>query len=197
MALLTLLLVAYVAIVLLPLVLAVGLGPVSGGNVLYEFGRSLALTAIPILTLQPLLALRNSWIDRSAGKGNSLRFHKAMGVAALVGLLLHPVSLAGGGAGRRLLISWDFPWFILVGKAALVLLTAHVVLALLRSASGLGFKRWKQVHGAAAPLILIGGFVHSWHAGDDLRSSVLQAYWIALAVLAAAVWLHGRLGRTV
>jgi predicted ferric reductase len=197
MALLSCLVLAYVAIVLLPLWLAVGFGPVSAGNVVYEFGRSLALTAFPIVALQPLLGARISWIDRLAGKGNSLRFHKAMGISAFVALLLHPVCLAGGGAGWRLMTSWDFPWFIVVGKAALILLAAHVVLALFRSAIGFGFKSWRHVHLATAPLILIGGFVHSWYAGDDLRSSELQAYWIAVIVLAAAMWFNRRLGLTV
>lgn len=195
MAPVSLLLLAYVAMALLPLGLAIGLGPKSGGNLLYELGRSLALTTFPIVALQPLLSGGLSWIDRSAGRLNCLRFHKAMGVVALVALLLHPVCLAGGGAGLRLLTSWDFPWFILVGKAVLIVLTAHVLLALFRSAIGLSYTRWKHIHVAAAPCILLGGFVHSWYAGDDLRVSAIQVYWIALMILAATVWLHGRFKR--
>lgn len=192
MSLLGLLLPAYVVIALLPLGLAIGLGPTSGGNILYELGRSLALTAIPIVSLQSLLTARISWIDRFAGRGNCLRFHKAMGVSALVVLLLHPVCLAGGGAGLRLMTSWDYPWFVLVGKAALILLIVHVLLALYRSAIGFDFTRWKKVHVAAVPFILAGGFVHSWYTGDDLRVPVLRAYWTALMVLAAAAWLRRR-----
>lgn len=192
MSLLGLLIPAYVVIALFPLGLAISLGPTSGGNVLYELGRSLALTAIPIASLQSLLTARVSWIEQCAGRGNCLRFHKAMGVSALVALLLHPVCLAGGGAGLRLLTSWDFPWFILVGKATLILLVLHVLLALYRAAIGLDFTRWKKVHVAAVPFILAGGLVHSWYAGDDLRVPVLQVYWIALIVLAAAVWFRRR-----
>ena len=192
MPILSALLLAYVSIALLPLGLAVCLGPTSGASVLYELGRSLALTAIPIVVMQPLLTARIQWIDRFAGSGNCLRFHKAMGVFALVALLLHPICLAVGGAGLRLVTSLDFPWFILVGKATLALLTVHVILALYRIPLGLNYMRWKKVHLAAAPLIPAAGLVHSWYAGGDLGISALQGCWIALMILTAAMWLRRR-----
>jgi predicted ferric reductase len=192
MAPMSLLLVVYVAMVLLPLGLAIGLGPASGGNFFSELGRCLALAAIPIICLQPLVTGRVSWIGRSAGKAECLRFHKAMGVAVLVGLLLHPICLAGGGAGLRLLTSWDFPWYVLVGKGALILLTVHVLLAVFRAKTGLGYASWKHIHVAAAGSIIVGGVVHSWFTGDDLKIFALQAYWIALLILTATVWLQGR-----
>jgi predicted ferric reductase len=188
-----LILLVYILIPLLPVALAVILGTTSGGNVLYEFGRNIALTAFPILALQPTLTVRISWINRSVGTGNCLRFHKAMGVSALVAVLLHPMSLAGGGAGIKLLTSWDVPWFVMVGKAALIILTIHVVLALLRSTLRLKYQTWKSLHVTAALLILIGAFVHSWFAGTDLRTSVLQAYWIALLILAAAAFFYRKI----
>jgi predicted ferric reductase len=116
-----------------------------------------------------------------------------MGVSALVAVILHPMSLAGGGAGIKLLTSWDVPWFVMVGKAALIILTIHVVLALLRSTLRLKYQTWKSLHVTAALFILIGAFVHSWFAGTDLRTSVLQAYWIALLILAAAAFFYRKI----
>jgi len=183
----------YISLALLPVALAVLQAPTVGGNFLYEFGRNLALAAFVILALQPVLMARFSWIDRSFGTLNRLRFHKAFGVLALVSALVHPISLAMGGAGLGLLTSWDVPWFVVVGKVVLVILTIHVVLALLRSHLGLNFQTWKTIHAIVPPIILIGAFVHSWSAGADLHILEIQVCWIALLILAVAAFLYRRM----
>ena len=185
-------LVAYIVMALIPVASALFLGPTSSGNVLFEFGRNIALAAFPILALQPALTARIRRIERSVGTGNALRFHKAMGISALVAVFLHPMSLGGGEADMKLLTSWDVPWFVIVGKGALIILTIHVMLALLRSALRLKYQTWKSLHAAVALLILGGAFVHSWFAGTDLRILWLQVYWIALVILAAAAFFHKR-----
>lgn len=186
-------LLAYIFLALLPVALAVVRTPTLGGNFLYEFGRNIGLAAFVILALQPVLMARFSWIEHSVGTMNCLRFHKSMGVLALVCALCHPISLAIGGAGFRLLTSWDFPWFIVVGKVVLVILTIHVVLALLLSPLRLNYQTWKTLHAMGPPIILIGMFVHSWSAGADLHIPEIQIYWIALLTLALAALLHRRI----
>lgn len=186
-------LLAYIFLALLPVTLAVVRTPTVGGSFLYELGRNIALAAFSILAIQPVLTARFSLIDGSFGTVNCLRFHKAMGVLALGFALLHPISLAVGGAGPRLLTSWDSPWFVVVGRVALLILTIHVVFALLRSTLRLNYQNWKNVHAVASTLILMGGFVHSWFAGADLNIFQLQAYWIALLMLAAAALFHKRI----
>ncbi len=185
----------YILIALLPVALAVILGQTSGGNVVYEFGLNIALAAFPILALQPALTARISWIDRSVGVGNCLRFHKAMGVSVLAAVLWHPTSLAGGGAGIKLLTSWDVPWFVMIGKASLIILTIHVALAFLRSTLRLKYETWKSLHFTAALLIIVGAFVHSWFTGTDLQISGIRAYWIALLILAAVTLFHKKIKR--
>jgi len=193
MAKVILYLLVYVFLALFPVTLAVVQAPTVGGNFLYEFGRNAALTAFCILALQSVLTARFSWIDRPVGTLNCLRFHKAMGVLVLDLVLLHPMSLAAGGAGLKLLTSWDLPWFVAVGKVALIILTIHVALALLRSTLRFKYQTWKNVHAATSTLILIGVFVHGWFAGADLNVFQLQAYWIALLMLAVAALFHKRI----
>jgi predicted ferric reductase len=193
MARVILCLMIYISLALLPVALAVVQAPTVGGNFLYEFGRNIALAAFVILALQVVLMAGFSWIDRSVGTLNRLRFHKAMGVLALVSALVHPISLALGGAGLRLLTSWDVPWFVVVGKAVLVILTIHVVVALLRSHLGLNFQTWKTIHVIVPPIILIGAFVHSWSAGADLHILEIRVCWIALLIFAVAAFLYRRM----
>jgi predicted ferric reductase len=183
----------YIFLALFPVTLAVVQLPTVGGNFLYEFGRNTALAAFCVLALQPVLTARFSWVDHPVGTLNCLRFHKAMGVLALALVLLHPMSLAAGGAGPKLLTSWDVPWFVVVGKVVLVILTIHVVVALLRSHLGLNFQTWKTIHAIVPPIILIGAFVHSWSAGADLHILEIQVCWITLLILAVAAFLYRRM----
>lgn len=186
-------LLAYISIALFPAILVVVQAPTPGGNFLYEFGRNIALAIFSILTLQPVLAARFSWIDRSVGTPSCLRFHKAMGFVALIGALLHPVSLAIGGAGLKLLKSWDVPWFVVIGKLTLILLTIHVVLALLRLTLKMSYQKWRNGHAIASPVILTGAFVHSWFGGADLSILELRACWILLMMMAVAAIFHKRI----
>jgi len=195
MGLLTLFVAVYILAALHPLFLVLVSGPTPGNSVVYEFGRNVALAAFPMVLVQPILTARISWIDRPAGMANTVRFHKAMGIAALVALLCHPVCLAFGGAGMSLLASLALPWFVIVGKVTLVTLTAHVVLALLRARIGIAYTTWKRVHALTAPAILAGAFVHSWFAGTDLSLPALQVYWIVLLVLAGTALVSRRFQR--
>lgn len=183
----------YILAALHPLLVVLVSSPSPGTNVVYEIGRNLALVAFPIIFVQPVLTARVPWIDGPAGIKNTLRFHQALGVAALVGLLCHPVCLAFGGAGIGLLASLQWPWYVIVGKITLAILAVHVGLALFRAQIGMPYKTWKRVHALTAPLVLAGAFVHSWFTGSDLGLRALQVYWIVLLVVAASAIVYRRL----
>lgn len=176
-------LMAYIAVALFAVLLSVVHGTTAGGDVLSEFGRNIALAVFPILLLQPILVSRFGWIERSVDSSSLLRFHKAMGVFALVAAFLHPLALALGGAGINLLTSWDFPWFIILGKVSLIILVIHVALALLRPTLKLNYGSWKTLHTGAALFVTLGVFGHSWFAGTDLQNPAIQAFWVALVIL--------------
>lgn len=183
----------YILAALHPLLLVLVSNPTPGTNVVYEIGRNLALAAFPIVLMQPILTARFPWIDGPAGMANTLRFHKAMGVAAVVGLVCHPLCLAFGGAGIGLLGFLGLPWFVIIGKATLAMLIIHVLLALFRKQSGMAYVTWKRVHAMTAPLILAGAFVHSWYTGTDLALRSLRVYWVLLLGLAATALVYTRL----
>lgn len=183
----------YILAALHPLMLVLVSNPTPGTGVVYEIGKNLALAVFPIVLMQPILTARIPWIDGPAGMANTLRFHKAMGVAALVGLVCHPLCLVLGGAGLSLLAFYGLPWFVVVGKATLALLIVHVLLAVFRAQSGMPYLTWKRVHSVTAPVILAGAFVHSWYAGTDLALRALQVYWVLLLGMAATTLVYARL----
>ena len=125
----------YMLIILFPLLVVNYLLPdvLPKNRTLYEIGKNFGLTAFMILMLQPLLAGRFKWIEAPFGMDMLIRFHRNMAIFALCLLVLHPVLLAGGGIGWKLLIGIDLPWYIWAGKIALVLLLVNVALSLFQS----------------------------------------------------------------
>ncbi|MDZ7760449.1 MAG: ferredoxin reductase family protein [Desulfovermiculus sp.] len=183
--------VLYVLIVTLPVGLTTWLGDESEGIVI-DVGRNLALTGFMILIMQFLLAARVKWIERAFGFDILIRFHKYMALTAAFFLLLHPLLLALGGMGWKLLIGLDLPWYIWVGKAALILVLANVLVSKYQDRLGLSFEKWRLGHDVLAPVVLLGIFLHSWFAGDDLELLSMQVLWVGAFVLAASMFVYHR-----
>jgi len=147
----------------------------------YGLGQALALIALPMLAMQPVLSARLRIVDRIFGQDRVYRFHKAMAPLAGVFLLIHPVLLAAGGDNWELLFSLDQAWYILVGKAALILTVILVLSSILFKTLSLTYERWRWSHNVLALLVLPASFAHSFAAGLHLKSPGLFTAWVILA----------------
>ncbi len=181
----------YILIVTLPVWLATWLGEETEGVVI-DVGRNLALIGFMVLILQFLLAARVKWIERAFGLDILLRFHKYIAFTAAGCLLLHPLLLAAGNKSWSLLIGLDLPWYIWVGKGVLILVLANVLVSKYQGRLGLTFEKWRLGHDVLAPLILLGIFLHSWLAGEDLKLLSMQALWVGAFVLAVSMFVYHR-----
>lgn len=187
----------YILIILSPLLVVNYLLPdvLPENRTIYEIGKNFGLTAFMILMLQPLLAGRFKWIEAPFGMDMLLRFHKHMAILALCLLVLHPVLLAGGGIGWKLLIGIDLPWYIWVGKIALVLLLVNVALSLFQKPLGIKFEKWRCYHDILAPSIFVLVFFHSWFAGQDLKNPPLKYVWPVIPMVALGLLFYHRIFR--
>jgi len=181
----------YVAIIALGPVLAYLLGHAEGGA-LYEIGRIFGLLGFMILVLQFFLAARFKWIERPFGFDILIRFHQHAAALALALLLLHPILLAAGGAGWKLLFSLELPWYVLAGKAALLLLVVTVLVSKLQGKLKLAFERWRLLHDLLAPLLIILAFIHGLLTGNDMQLLSLRSLWIASLAGALGVFAWHR-----
>lgn len=188
--------VLYVVLVCTPAALAVFFGR-PAGDFFYEAGRSAALIGFTILVLQTVLAARWKWVSRPFGLDIVLRFHRNAAILAVVLLLSHPLLLAAGGAGAELIVSLDVPWFIWLGKMALVLLLLNVLLSGLRARLRVAFEHWRFLHDIVGPVLLGVAFVHSWVTGGDLKSPVLRTAWVVLLAGGVTTFAWHRLVRPV
>jgi predicted ferric reductase len=185
----------YLSIIAFPVLVAAFWAPRIGDSFLWDVGKNFALMGFLLLTLQVVLAGRFKAVERTFKFAILIRFHRSMGLLAVVLLIGHPLLLALGGAGPDLLISFRLPWYFLVAKATLLLLIINVLLSLYWQRIRMKFKSWRLVHDLMAPAIIIMGFLHSRRVGADLRIPVLRWYWTIVFALALILFLYHRLIR--
>lgn len=189
-----LLIILYAGLILLPVVAATFLSSETK-NFLTELGRNFALMAFVLLIIQFIIAARIKWIERPFGFDILIRFHQYMAIFAAALLTAHPLLLAAGGKGVQLLIGFDLPWHVWLGKITLTLLLLNVILSRFQAFLGFAFERWRLGHAVLAPLIMILAFIHSGSAGDDLKLMFLQGLWITGLALAFLFFIHHKVVR--
>lgn len=167
-----------------------GFGYIFSDNLPYEVGRALPLVAVGAITLQFVLSARLRWVARPFGLNRVLRFHKAVGAFVLLLLIAHPALVAWGYYGWTIFFSTATPWYVWLGKLALLLLFVQVLTGLFRQSFRLRFERWRLLHNQA--LVIFGAlFVHSRLTGTDLLQPAMRTVWWALlAVVVAAYGYH-------
>jgi predicted ferric reductase len=87
----------YTLVILLPVLAFFWLPGTPEHGILFDMGRAAAMAAFAMLMLQPVLAGRCKAAERPFSFDSVIRFHQAMGVFALLLLIVHPFLLAAGG----------------------------------------------------------------------------------------------------
>ena len=160
-----------------------------------QIGLTLGVLGFMILMLQVFMAARIKFLTKPFGLDMVLRYHRNVALAALGCLILHPVLLAAGSGHWDLLYSLKLPWYLLLAKFSLLLLVINLALSWFQRRWGIPFERWRRYHDVLGPAILLGIFVHSFEAGDDLEQAALQGWWFLLLAGAAAMFIWHRLAR--
>ncbi len=142
-----------------------------------------AVVALSILSLQFLLMARFRWIEAPFGLDVILIFHKGMAAVAVCLLCAHPLLLAPV-EGWGLLTRWGVHWRIWAGRIAVLLLLAHIAVALGRRVLQLRYERWLLIHNVVAFAIFGLALVHSLAVGDDLALLGVKIVWISLPLIA-------------
>ncbi|HEY9072826.1 MAG TPA: ferredoxin reductase family protein [Desulfobaccales bacterium] len=185
----------YLAILLLPCLVVAAFHFKTKDIFIYNIGRCLALLAFAILVLQVVLAARLKWVEEPFGLNLTFPFHRRMGTLAAALLIMHPLFLALGGGGGKLIYGLKVDWYIWVGKTALVLLLINVGVSLWRARLGIKFEKWRRCHDILGPLVLVLVFVHSWYASEDLSVRPMQVLWVVFLGGAVLLFAYHRLLR--
>ncbi|MDQ7783238.1 MAG: ferredoxin reductase family protein [Desulfomonilaceae bacterium] len=183
-----LLVVVYGLLILSPLITVAALWMKGEMTLMHETGTSAAFAAYGIIALQPVLTARWKFVERPFGLDVISRFHRYMGLFAAALLLSHPPLMAYGGAGVKLLLTLEQPWYVLLGKAVLVLLLINVCVSMWYARFGLGFEQWRRFHNVLAMIVIPCAFVHSWWSGYDMGPKPMVLLWFGL--LGLTVWAY-------
>ncbi len=183
------LVIAYMLIVLLPVVVALLTGP-GGQGFIINVAKNLALMAFAILILQAVLAARFKWLSRPFGFDIVIRYHRNISIFTGVILLLHPLLIIIGSGDWSLL--WSGGLFVWLGKITLVLVIINILTSVYQMKINLKFERWRVFHDIIGPALLVLAFIHSWNIGGDLQGTWMQALWIFLLGTAVLVFIYHR-----
>jgi predicted ferric reductase len=189
-----LLCVAYPLLILTPLAVLAITSPTAPRAWIVEIGVDCAVVAFTVLALQFVIAARLRWVEAPFGLDVVLQFHRTMALVAIGLLCIHPLLIAAGESWR-LLASWRVHWLIWAGRLALLVLLAHVAVAIFRAALRVRYERWRRLHNVTAFALLGLAFLHSLALGDDFDSNAARIVWAILALVAWSAWFYARLAR--
>ncbi|WP_299316449.1 ferredoxin reductase family protein [uncultured Halomonas sp.] len=186
----------YLGLALLPMGIALLRAPAEGRGLWVEFGAMLGLLALGVMALQAVVSGRHRWFAESLGFDNLLQFHRRMGNAALVLVLLHPLVLL---TARPEWLGYLDPraeavraltlWGLLAGTLLLV------VSSLWRGRLGLSYERWRLLHGLLAFGVVAGGLGHALMVGHYTAGALTVLALVAAIGLALVALLESRLLR--
>ncbi|HPD21073.1 MAG: ferric reductase-like transmembrane domain-containing protein [Desulfomonilia bacterium] len=186
-----LLVMLYIAVAITPIIFAAVFG-YTYGHLVYEMGRSFAILGFMLIVLQVFLAGRIKWIEQPYGFDILIRFHRNMGIFALLLILSHPILLAAGSGNWALLTGLAVPPVVWLGRATLAVLIASVLISVYQRPLGLTFEHWRLIHDILSPLVIAGAFVHSFVIGADLNLVLMQGIWIVSVLAAVSVFVYHR-----
>ena len=185
-------LVAFAALAFLPAAKSIAGIFETDAEPLHELGKAAALAGFSLLALQCILSSRIKVLERPFGLDRLVRFHKAMGLCAVVLLLSHPVLMAAEDG------NWGMLWVgagtpIALGKLALALLSLVVLTALLYKRVGLDYQTWRFMH-KGAPVVVAVGLTHAMRVSENVRpTSALGIYMMAMIATALGLFVYRNL----
>jgi predicted ferric reductase len=178
----------YLLLATAPVIFSIIDTPVSDEPLLVEIAFAAAMLSFSLICLQVLLAGRFKTMDRSFGLDILMRFHKSMGVLALVLVLSHPVLLALGHQSWKL-FTFDTSWQVYSGKAALLLLILGVLFAFTFVKLGIDYNIWRFTHKIMILVIMLG-FAHAIFIGPDIQNGLTRIYWLSLFAVVSLVFTY-------
>lgn len=184
------LVVLYTAAALLPAVLMTLTGGMEGAGAFLVAARFFAVTGFAMLLFQPLLSARFKWMERRPGLDRLLSFHRLTGVTAGIFIILHPLMLALNQKSFSLFTNFDSPWQINAGRITLAVFIIYGAGAVFRAGLKIPFQTWLRMHNALAPLLIAGGFLHSWFIKVQYLSLSMQVLWFLLLFAGLFSYFH-------
>lgn len=188
----------YVALALLPLVIAVMDPPARRREFVVEFGVALGFIALALFGLQFGLTARFPRVAAPFGLDKLLQFHRLTGVLAFALVVLHVLLLI---TARRQFLEFldprDQPLRALAHWALMGALVLLVASTLLRKQLRIPYQWWRLGHGLLALFVLFVATVHLFRVNHYSAETWKLTTWVILALLAGSLLGWARIVRPI
>ena len=184
--------ITYFIAMAIPLVMVYWLMPSTEEGFIAQIGMLMGLSGIMMVFFQFIISARIKWLDRLFAYNNLIDFHRSMGVWAFVFIVVHFLMLTLSEKSVDMLLGYDEPWYINLGKITFLVLSVQVLVSIGRKKISIDYERWRTIHDLFAVSILILMFVHSFYAGEDLELLPLQVLWFILPTTALSFFIWQR-----
>jgi predicted ferric reductase len=172
--------VAFLAVILVPLVLSVGAGGTAGFTV--ELSTSLGVLAASVLVCVLILPSRLRSLTSTFGIERVLLSHRTLGLFALVLVLGHlAVLIVHDPHNAMLLVPWTAPPRARAATAATVAMLTMCLLAVFRRRLGHRYEIWRWAHVVLGMVVVVGSALHVYWLNHLTQDQAMRR-WFELAI---------------
>lgn len=177
----------YLLLALLPLHVAMVADPIELARPWrLEFAVGCGFLAFTLLWLEFTLVSRLRSLSDAFGTDALVQFHRSMGIAATVMLLLHVVLLLPD-SGWQALNPMGGSWITQSGALAFWALTLLTVSSLWRRGLRVSFDLWNRLHRWAALWAAIAATLHIWAVGAYTRALSVRLAALVIVALCGTI----------
>ena len=181
----------YLAVVLVPLWLALSVKRPAGANPAYDVSLATGLVALSLLFVTFLLPKRMRWLSRALGIDVVLGVHRLVGMSALGFVLLHAATVFAADTDNLALLDLrTAPWRARAAVGATVALLLLVSSSVWRSKLIKRYESWRAVHVVLALTVLVLTGLHVWLLRHLVMQSPFRLWFTALAVIVLVASVH-------
>jgi predicted ferric reductase len=183
--------VAYLGVVLSPLVFAVIGASQPDHGFWTDFSVALGFVGLSMMGLEFALVARFKPVARPFGQDALLQFHRQIGFAGLALVLVHfAISARWSEVTPAKAIA--APLLVWFGMAALLALVVLVVTSLWRRRLRLSYEAWHALHTGLAVVLVVGALLHVLFVDEYVSSLWKQVLWALMtgAFLGLLVWVR-------
>jgi predicted ferric reductase len=191
-----LLLVAYGAVLLAPLLLTVGVVKPGAHGRVVVFADALGFAAVSLLALQVFSSGRWAATTRHFGLRAVLSLHRQAGTAVLVLVVAHVVILCADEPTRLWLLDVaTAPGRARAGVIALAGLLGLAYTSIRRAQIGLSYQLWRALHLTLTAAVIAGAFVHVMWVDAYTSLPIVRETVLALVLVAAGALFWSRIAQ--
>lgn len=181
-------LMAYAALALVPMAIALAGEVPPARGMWQEFAAMLGLLGLGVLSAQAVVSGRQRWFARGLGQDDLLQFHRQTGLFAWLLVFAHPLAMFLADPAHLAYLDPRVNALRAVSLSFVLLaIVALVASSLWRLHFGLGYERWRLLHGGLALAIVTLGLGHALMVGHYTGPGWKKV--LLVAAVGGALWL--------